>query len=57
MLQVEKIFRYKYTRESNEEKNVVISVNFTGGGRLFGLFEIRNSIKAALLMFTLPFGF
>lgn len=40
-----------------KEITVVISVNLTGGGRLCGLFEIRNNIKSALLMFALPFGF
>ena len=47
-----------------EEITVVIPVNFTDAGRLFGLFEIRNAVEAvficvplaALLMRILPFG-
>lgn len=32
-----------------EEITVVIPVNFTDAGRLFGLFEIRNAVEAVLL--------
>ena len=47
-----------------EEITVVIPVNFTDAGRLFGLFEIRNAVEAvlicvplaALLMRILPLG-
>ena len=47
-----------------EEITVVIPVNFTDAGRLFGLFEIRNAVEAvficvplaAMLMRILPFG-
>ena len=47
-----------------EEITVVIPVNFTDAGRLFGVFEIRNAVEAvalcvptaALLMRILPFG-
>ena len=50
--------------KSMEEITVVIPVNFTDAGRLFGLFEIRNAVEAvlicvplaAMLMRILPFG-
>ena len=32
-----------------EEITVVIPVNFTDAGRLFGLFEIRNAVEAVLI--------
>ena len=35
--------------KSMEEITVVIPVNFTDAGRLFGLFEIRNAVEAVLI--------
>ena len=44
-----------------EEITVVIPVNFTDAGRLFGLFEIRNAVEAVFICVPLaallmPFG-